>query len=335
MSTRSGLRVFRLGFAAIALSVACLLGWQLFQGVDTRSPASTPAVLRVGLNNWPGYEFAFLAEELGYFREEGVEVRLMEFSSLADVRRAFERGRLDGFFSTLHEVLESYGRGGRRCQIRWAVDTSDGADEIIADAKFSSLQALKGQRIAIEPGSVTEFVLTRGLELEGLKVTDVQLVPMSQLEMEAAIRSGEIAAMVTYPPVSLKLRTEKNFRVLFSTRDIPDEVIDVLAFDEAIVREYPKEIARFVRAFDRAVGYYVESPDDAIQRMAQRQRVAPADLALALREGIRLYRTSDQTALMAPHGSTAEAIGHLRRLMFPDRPVSKVPVDSFLARGEE
>ncbi len=56
------------------------------------APKSGPT-LRVGLNPWPGYEVLFIAEHVDYFRDEGVAVRLIEFTSLSDCRRAYERDR--------------------------------------------------------------------------------------------------------------------------------------------------------------------------------------------------------------------------------------------------
>lgn len=49
--------------------------------------------LRVGLNSWPGYEFLYLAQEKGYFREEEVDVRIVEFMSLSDARAPTNAGR--------------------------------------------------------------------------------------------------------------------------------------------------------------------------------------------------------------------------------------------------
>ena len=40
------------------------------------------AELRVGINAWPGYEFLYLAQEKGFYRDEGVAVRIIEFNSL-------------------------------------------------------------------------------------------------------------------------------------------------------------------------------------------------------------------------------------------------------------
>ena len=62
-----------------------------------------PTPLRIGINAWPGYEFLYLAQEKGFFREAGVEVQLIEFNSLSDVRRSFERNQIDGFAGTMVE----------------------------------------------------------------------------------------------------------------------------------------------------------------------------------------------------------------------------------------
>ena len=64
-----------------------------------------PTTLRVGINPWPGYEFLYLAQEKGFYRDAGLDVRLVEFSSLADTRRAYERGQINAIGTTVIEVL--------------------------------------------------------------------------------------------------------------------------------------------------------------------------------------------------------------------------------------
>jgi NitT/TauT family transport system substrate-binding protein len=52
--------------------------------------------LRIALIRWPPFEFLHLAQEKGYFAEEGVEVRLIEFVAVNDTQRAFEHDKIDG-----------------------------------------------------------------------------------------------------------------------------------------------------------------------------------------------------------------------------------------------
>src|SRR5439155_8940706 len=66
-----------------------------------------PVPLRIGMSSWPGNEFLFLAAAKGLFSAEGVEVRLIESTSLGDVLSGFDRSEFDGVTGTLAEVLES------------------------------------------------------------------------------------------------------------------------------------------------------------------------------------------------------------------------------------
>ncbi len=99
--------------------LAAVAAWVCAVGGERRE-----RVLRVGVNPAPGYELIFLAEEKGFFREEGVEVRLVEFTCLADCRRAFERGQVDLIGGTVVRVPA--GREPRRYSPKIA-DVSDEA----------------------------------------------------------------------------------------------------------------------------------------------------------------------------------------------------------------
>jgi ABC-type nitrate/sulfonate/bicarbonate transport system substrate-binding protein len=104
-------------FAFITLLAAAAAWVCLGGGGQRREP-----VLRVGINPAPGYELIFLAEEKGFFRDEGLAVRLVEFMCLADCRRAFERGQVDVIGSSA--VTVPVGREGGRYSPKIA-DVSD------------------------------------------------------------------------------------------------------------------------------------------------------------------------------------------------------------------
>jgi Integrase core domain/NMT1-like family len=127
--------------------------------------------LRVGINPWPGYEFLYLAQEKGVYREEGLEVRLVEFSSLSDARRAYERGQINAIAATVIEVLQARDNSSRSPQIVQVTDYSNGADVILdifsryvvgwmialkeSAALAEALIAETVTKQAIEPGTLT------------------------------------------------------------------------------------------------------------------------------------------------------------------------------------
>src|SRR5947199_7424699 len=119
--------------------------------------------LRIGINPRPGNEFLFLAQEKGFFAAQGVDVRLIEYSSLGDVRRAFDRGQLDGMTGTVVELLQSREGTRRAPRAFMATGVSNGADVIVARGEIASVAALAGKRVAAEGEAPGLFMLARAL----------------------------------------------------------------------------------------------------------------------------------------------------------------------------
>jgi NitT/TauT family transport system substrate-binding protein len=295
------------GVALIFLAAGLGTWWTLSQPI--RKP------LRVAINPWPGYEFATLAAEKGFFDDEGVEVQLVELSSLGDARRAFERGQVDGFFGTIVETLLSRERSDRRAQIALVNDYSAGADVILARAPIRSVEDLRGKRVAIETGSLTAIVLVRALELSGMSWDDVIAVPIAAIDMPASYASGEVDAVVTYAPLSLQVSELPETVEIFSTKSIPGEIVDILAFDEQVLRERAGDVRAFSRAFHRAQDYAREHQAEAYRIMAARQRITPRDFASAIQQGIELVDRDSQGEFLRPAGKLFSVTKNTARIL--------------------
>ena len=102
-----------------------------------------PGPLRIGMNPWPGNGFLFLAEAKGFLAAEGVQVRLVESTSLDDVVRAFDRGEIDGMTGTLADVLESRDRTRRAPRAFMALGASSATDVILARAGVVTVGAVE------------------------------------------------------------------------------------------------------------------------------------------------------------------------------------------------
>jgi NitT/TauT family transport system substrate-binding protein len=264
-----------------------------------------PEPLRIGLNLWPGYEFIFLADHLGYFKDEGVEVKLVDFSSLGDARRSFERGQIDGLGTTVVEVLLAGEAAKDPLKIVHVVDYSDGADVILARPGFPDLASLKGRKVGVELGSLCVYVLARGLEEAGLTLADIVAVSKDQASMEADLRAGLIDAVVTYPPVSMTLIKDPGFHTLYSTKKIPHEVVDVLAFGDRIITQRPKDVAAVLRGLQRAQAYYRTHKAEALSIMGKREGLTAAEFEQAITDGMQLVSTEEQAAYLSQGGIKA------------------------------
>lgn len=297
----------------IGVAMVIAAGLATWAGRQALSPPKRP--LRVAINPWPGYEFASLARAKGFFEEEGVDVRLLELSGLGDCVRAFEREQVDGFFGTVTELLRSRDQSHRDAQVVMVADYSDGADVILAGPGVATVAELRGKRIGIETGSLTTFILARALEQSGLAWSDVRTVHMAAMDMAPAMADRKVDAVVTYPPLSFEIVKAGKGREIFSTREIPGEVVDVLAFDESCIKARGAEVRAFVRAFHRAQEYAKAHPIESMGIMAAREGITPEEFASSLSDGVKLLGREDQARFLRPGGTLHGVVSATDRIL--------------------
>jgi NitT/TauT family transport system substrate-binding protein len=294
--------------AARAGAIALLLA----TGVGCGRPPDLP--LRIGINPWPGYELLYLAAEKGFFEQEGVKVRLVEYTSLGDTRRAFELGRLDGMTCTLIELSEVRRRTPLSPSAVLVLDNSMGADVLLAGPGTASVEQLRGRRVGVETGSLGVYLLVRALEMYGLRMEDVVLVASDPPSMGADFAGGTLDAIVSYPPYATEILRDGRAHVLFSSAQIPGEVVDVLAVDAAAAAHRARELTGVIRAWERARVYATEHADETQRRMAERERVSPEELRASL-AAIRILPLAEQPPLFAPGAALQQIFARLQAVM--------------------
>lgn len=263
--------------------------------------------LRIALTRWPPYEYLHLAREKGFFEQEGVEVRLIEFVAVTDTQRALEHDKIDGGTLSLMEVLQNRALRTRELQIPMVVDFSDGADVVLATPAVADVSALRGRKVGVTNGALDLYILTRALEQHGLTLKDVELVHMRHEEMLNALRSGKVDAVTAFPPTSSGILQAGIARPIFSSHEIPGEIVDVLAIDKKVLRKRPDDVARMIRAFYRALDYARQHPDEAMQIMAARERADVATFRNSLHDGITIVSLAEQQRFLAD-GSRLEGV---------------------------
>ncbi|MFO1384693.1 MAG: ABC transporter substrate-binding protein, partial [Chitinivorax sp.] len=249
--------------------------------------------LRIGLNAWPAYEFLYLAEQLGFYRDEGVKVKVVTFSSLADSQRAFERNQLDLMGSTLVEPLLVRETSAVAPVVIYALDYSNGGDMLLARKDIPDVASLRGKRLALEGRSGDILTAHFALASAGLGFKDVQVHDLPQANGVQAFLAGKIDAIQTYPPFAVELLNSGKAHALFDTRKAPGKVLDVLVATQDSVTQRSKELAGVLRALTRAMAYRQQHPDQADAIMAKREGLSVADFRSGM-AGVQLLRPADQ-----------------------------------------
>ena len=227
---------------------------------------SKPKPLRLGLSDWPGHAPFYGAAKLGFFAPSEVEIKV--FSSNFDRNRAFAEGRLDVLGGTLFDAVR-IAASGVPLKIVLIFDYSSGGDGIVARREIATVADLKGKRVAVEVSAITHFVLLAALNRAGLKETDVQLVNLSVPEAADAFARGKLDAATLWDPHLSREASAPGAHKIFTSKEIPGQVIDVLMVHKSFAEARPADVASVVRGWEQTLTAWKARPAEIEAVMAK------------------------------------------------------------------
>lgn len=249
--------------------------------------------LRVGLIDWPGYEPFYLAKSLGYYDNSPIE--LVNFTDMAQQLQAYRQQQINTLCTTISEVLQLASTLPEQ-RVVFVTDQSAGADAIVVKPNITQLADLKGKRVGSDLTPLASYMLVSALEKAGLKLDDVELVNLSLADQLDAYRRHQIDAVITYDPFRTQLMNAGG-KVLFDSRQMPDQVVDILVVPQPILNQHLPTFKILTEGFFKALDYLQQNPQDAIARMAAREKITPAEFAATLKLLKLADRATNQTML--------------------------------------
>ncbi|RAY13875.1 aliphatic sulfonates ABC transporter substrate-binding protein [Actinomadura craniellae] len=229
-----------------------------------------------GFSAWPGWFPWQIAQEQGLFAKNGVEVELKYFDSYTDSLTALANGSLDFNSQTLNDTISSVA-GGAAETIVLTNDNSTGNDQIIARPGISTVADLKGRTVAAEQGTVDHYLLLLALERAGLSERDITFKPLLTDAAAAAFAAKRVDAVGVFAPftdTALKLPGSK---AIATSKDFPGAIPDHLVARTELVKKNPKAVQAVVKTWFDTLAWIKANPDRAVQIMAKRAGVSPAD----------------------------------------------------------
>ncbi len=224
--------------------------------------------LKLAHSTWVGYGPFYIARDKGFFKEEGVDVELVIMEDTPIKMGALMAGQIDLVASTVDE-FPIYMKPGKMLHYVLAVDNSKGGDGVVATKDITSIEGLKGKKVAFEQGSVSQFFLNALLKDAGMSEADIEPVNMAATDAGVAFAAGQVDAAVTWEPALSQGAKAENGHILLTSADKPGLITDVVAVTAETAVAKRDDIAGFVRAWYKALDYIKTNPDDANAIMAK------------------------------------------------------------------
>ncbi len=229
---------------------------------DANKPANTPAAKSVTIGVMPDVDSIpfIIAQEKGYFKEEGVTVTLKFFKSAVERDSALQSGNLDGVISDM--LAENFAKKGGFDTVITSLTTGSYKLIVGKGETAATLQDLKGKDVAISKNTIIEYV-TDKVAAEGKLPADsfnkiaIPQIP-TRLEM---LQNGKIAA-ATLPEPLASVAVKNGGRVLQSSDQMGINP-GVMLFTRQAVNDKEQEIRAVYRAYAKAVAYLEKEPMSA------------------------------------------------------------------------
>ncbi|MGB7194221.1 MAG: ABC transporter substrate-binding protein [Collimonas pratensis] len=291
---------------AIALCLF-LAGYLTFNSnLFAQTPEKTKVSIAVGGKNLFYYLPLTIAEQLGYFKDEGLDVQISDFAGGAKALQALIGGSADVVSGAFEHTISMQAKNqritafvlqGRAPQIVMGVSNK-------TMPNFKSIADLKGKKIGVTaPGSSTSmmsnFVLAKG----GLKPTDVSYIGVgASAGALSALRSGSIDVIVNLDPLITMLQQDNEIRIISDTRTLKDTntvfggpmPAATLYASADFIKKYPNTTQALTNAMVRALKWL--------------QKATPADVAKVVPES---YQLGDRALYL-------DAFNKMREALSPD-----------------
>ncbi|WP_425605919.1 ABC transporter substrate-binding protein [Paraburkholderia sejongensis] len=246
-----------LAFCAFAATVA----------MPARAAEPEQLAIMVGGINKLIYLPARLAERLGYFRDEGLDVELQSQPTGIDGENEMLAGAVQGVVGFYDHTIDLQARG---VEVRTIVVFSQvpGEVQLVAAKRVDTIRSMadvRGKTLGVTGlGSSTSFLTKYLAQRAGVPSTEYTLLPVgADSSFIAALRQGRIDAGMTTEPTVTQLLKAGDAKVLVDMRNVDGTRAALggtypassLYVQTTWLDAHPREASKLARAFVRTLRY--------------------------------------------------------------------------------
>lgn len=268
--------------------------------------------ITIGTETWPGYIALYVARDMGFFLDEGVNVEVLRYGDPTQLSKDYIEGKLLGRASLTLEAIQEHLESLDH-KIVLAIDHSNGADVIVANKNIASLRDIRGKRVAYEAGTMEELFISEALAQIGMSLSDIVPVaadPVKALEM---VQNGQVDVAISHKPFLFQNNLSPNIQTIYSSKELPELITDVLTFRTDFIEQNPETIEAILKAYFKAVDYIQKNPENANWILAKEFGIPADEVSRQLQELILLGVHENQKAFRFSTGQYS-LFGKMRQI---------------------
>lgn len=195
------------------------------------TPAAAADTARVGVLAFTSHSAAFIAKEKGYFKDQGLDAKLVRFQAAAPMAIAIASGDIDYGVTAISGALINLAKKGAIKIIGGALTEEKGVDGqkiLVSEKAFAagvtSPVKLKGRIWGMTgTGSSFHYMISQIAAKEGFSTQDVTLKPLQKVgAIIGALKSNQIDGWSIVPHIAKALARGGKIRIIGDVADYID-----------------------------------------------------------------------------------------------------------------
>jgi aliphatic sulfonates family ABC transporter substrate-binding protein len=249
----------------------------------------------------------FIAEAEDLFAKEGLELNLIRFTAGPPFFAAFQSGSIDVGFMGFQPAVTAVAQG-IPVKIVAVENDAGGAEGLVVrqDSGIKRLADLRGKKVATKRGSSAHTALLTGLQVGGLKETDIQLIDLDVTALLPAFRKGDIEAAWYWEPWMGLLKREGG-TVVTTDRDINLPVGILWVAREKWLQDNKEAMQRLLKVLDKAAMRIREEPQVVSKLVAKRLELTEEHVLEVLTKQASWPTNSESVAETYPFSMSEQA----------------------------
>lgn len=228
------------GAGKIALMACALMAASCSSSSDKiaapRTEFSIGWSIYAGWMPWPYAQQAGIVKK--WANKYGIKINIVQVNDYVESVNQYTAGKLDGVTVANMDALTIPAAGGKDTSAIIVGDYSNSNDGILLK-NADKLASIKGRQVYLAELSVSHYLLARGLGTVGLALTDVKTVNTSDADIVGAFATPDVTAAVAWNPQLSVMKATPGAKLVFSSADIPGEILDLLVVDTATLKANP------------------------------------------------------------------------------------------------
>ncbi len=237
--------------------------------------APARAEIKVGVSDWTGWVAWYVAQDQGFFKKYGADVKLVWFANYSDSIAALSTGQLDANSQTWSDTLGPLQKG-LPLKAVLINDNSFGNDALMVSPKIHGFRGPEGQEGRAGTVQRVAFRAVHGACPTWPHAARCHRGQPAAGDAAAAFISGRVDAAVVWNPWISQIEKSGKGRALFTSRDMPGLIPDLLVAQQAAIQNKRQDLIGMTRAWFDTVAYIQNNPDAAVKIMSKVVGMNPA-----------------------------------------------------------